>query len=353
MPKIDQVTRADRKERVFLTLRRHPLGLSVMELSEITGFERRTLDNYLAELGDEGKVYKEDKSPLWIAWPYEQLQLRKFELSPEEAMTLYLAARLFTKQQDKRNEPAETALMKLATVLTSDAKIGNEIHQAALELSQRPDNGNYNRVFRAIMQGYIYRHIVRLTYEPATGSAFTTDFAPYLLEPSAIGFTTYAIGHSSIVSKLRTYKLERIREATLTRQEYSIPADFRGLDVLRSAWSIIYGEELVTVVLRFSPNVRKRVLETRWHPSETKEDDSERPDHLRWSAQVADTLDMLPWIKGWGAGVEVLEPKELRMVFIRESRRLSDLYGLADNTLLSNPDDTDFDDKRFQVLFRE
>src|SRR5512136_209007 len=127
MPKIDQATKADRKERVFLTLRRHPLGLSVMELSEITAFERRTLDNYLAELENEGKVYKEDKSPLWIAWPYEQIQLRKFELSPEEAMTLYLAARLFTKQQDKRNEPAETALMKLATVLTSDAKIGAEI----------------------------------------------------------------------------------------------------------------------------------------------------------------------------------------------------------------------------------
>jgi CRISPR-associated endonuclease/helicase Cas3 len=327
MPKIDQATKSQRKERVFLTLRRYPLGLPVTELAEITGFERRTLDNYLAELESEGKVYKEDKSPLWIAWPYEQIQLRKFELSPEEAMTLYLAARLFTKQQDKRNEPAETALMRLATVLTSDAKIGNEIHQAALELAQRPDDGNYNRVFRAIMQGYIYRHIVRLTYEPATGSSFTTDFAPYLLEPSAIGFTTYVIGHSSLVNKLRTYKLERIREAALTRQVYSVPADFRGLDVLRSAWSIIYGEELITVVLRFSPPVRKRVMETRWHPSETKEDDPDKPGHLRWSAQVADTLDMLPWVKGWGADVEVLEPEELREALMGEAKAMAETYG--------------------------
>jgi CRISPR-associated endonuclease/helicase Cas3 len=329
MPKIDQATKADRKERVFLTLRRHPLGLSVTELSEITGFERRTLDNYLLELEREGKVYKEEKSTLWVALPWEQTQLRKFELSPEEAMTLYLAARLFTKQHDKRNEPAETALMKLATALVGDARIGGEIQQAALELSHRPDDGRYNRAFRAIMQGYIYRHIVRLTYEPATGSPFTTDFAPYLLEPSAIGFTTYAIGHSSIVSKLRTYKLERIREATLTRQEYSIPSDFRGLDVLRSAWSIIYGEELVTVVLRFSPNVRKRVMETRWHPSETKEDDPERPDHLRWSAQVADTLDMLPWVKGWGADVEVLAPKELREKLADTAKDLSLQYQVS------------------------
>ena len=327
MPKIDQTTKAERKERVFLTLRRYPLGLKVMELAEITGFERRTLDNYLDELNREGKVYKEDNSTLWLALPWEQAQLRKLEMSPEEAMTLYLAARLFTKQHDKRNEPAETALMKLATALTSDARVGHEIHEAALELAQRPDAGEYNQIFRAVMQAYIYRRVLHITYEPGQGRAFETDFSPFLLEPSTVGFTTYAIGHSSVVNAWRTYKLERIRAATLTRQEYRIPPDFPGLDILRSAWSIMWGEEVETVVLRFSPTVYRRVMETRWHPSETKEDDPEKPGHLRWSAQVADTLDMLPWVRGWGADVEVLEPKELREELMGEAKRLMRVYG--------------------------
>lgn len=326
MPKIDQATKSQRKERVFLTLRRYPQGLPVTELVEITGFERRTLDNYLSELEREGKVYKEDKSPLWIAWPYEQIQLRKFELSPEEAMTLYLAARLFTKQQDKRNEPAETALMKLATALVSDAKIGTEIHQAALELSQRPDDGTYNRIFRMVMQAYIYRRVLQITYEPASGLKFTTEFSPFLFEPSAIGFTTYVIGHSSLVNAWRTYKLERIREATLTRQAYHIPPDFPGLDILRSAWSIMWGEKVEPVVLRFGPAVYRRVMETRWHPSEDKQDDPDRPGYLRWSAQVAETTDMLPWIRGWGADVEVLEPKGLREKLMREARKMAEMY---------------------------
>lgn len=330
MPKVDQITKAERKERVFLTLRRYPLGLSVMELSEMTGIERRTLDNYLTELEREGKVYKEEKSPLWVALPYEQMQLRKFELSPEEAMTLYLAARLFTKQHDKRNEPAETALMKLATALASDANIGHEIHQAALELSHRPDAGDYNKVFRAVMQAYIYRRVLHITYEPGYGRPFETDFSPYLLEPSAVGFTTYAIGHSSIVNDWRTYKLERIRVATLTRQEYRIPADFPGLDILQSAWSIIWGEKVERVVLRFSPAVHKRVMETRWHPSEDKKDDPEKPGHLLWTAEVADTLDMLPWVRGWGADVEVLEPESLRKTLEGETKRLAKLYHLTE-----------------------
>ncbi len=108
--------------------------------------------------------------------------------------------------------------------------------------------------------------------------------------------TTYVIGQSSIVNAIRTYKLERIRSAELTRQEYAIPREFRGLELLKSAWSVIYGEELTTVILRFSPRVRKRVLETRWHFSEQKDDDPDHPGFLLWQAQVADTIDMLPWI---------------------------------------------------------
>ncbi len=120
--------------------------------------------------------------------------------------------------------------------------------------------------------------------------------------------------------------MERIREATLTRQAYHIPPDFPGLDILRSAWSIMWGEKVEPVVLRFAPAVYRRVMETRWHPSEEKGPDQDKPDHLRWSAQVAETTDMLPWIRGWGADVEVLEPKGLREALRREAQKMAELY---------------------------
>ncbi len=325
MPKMDEKTREGRKERTFLCLRRYKSGLTEAELAEELHFERRTLNNYLRELELEGKVYKDGK--YWYAFPYERAELRRFDLSPEEGMTLYLATRLFVKQHDKRNEPAETALLKLAEALTTQAGVRQEIYQAAKELSERPDDGRYNRIFRTIMQSYIYRRVVHLVYEPAKGKPFETDFAPYLLEPSAIGFTTYAIGYSKVVNALRTYKLERIREVRLTQEEYEIPSDFPGLEVLHNAWSIFYGEALTTVTLRFSPAVRKRVEETRWHPSEKKCEDPELPGHLRWTAKVADTTDMLPWIRGWGADVEVIEPQALREVLMGEAKAMAEKYG--------------------------
>ena len=257
----------------------------------------------------------------------QESRLRPFDLLPEEAVTLYLGARLLSKQQDKRNEPAETALLKLATVLKADAGIGDEIEQAARELAQRPIQEEYQPIFREVVRGYIYRKKLEITYRPLNwNKSFQTIFSTYLLEPSPIGFTTYLIGHSSIVNKWRAYKLERIEAAHMIREDYSIPPEFPGLDILRNAWSIVMGDETVKVTLRFSPAVKARVMETRWHPSQQTREDPEKPGCLLWEVQVADTLDLLPWIRSWGADVEVLEPKELRNALTREAQALAALY---------------------------
>ncbi|RLD04061.1 MAG: hypothetical protein DRI32_06380, partial [Chloroflexi bacterium] len=140
--------------------------------------------------------------------------------------------------------------------------------------------------------------------------------------------STYLIGRSKNkkTDELRTYKLERVQSVQLTNEDYEIPEDFDGLAILRNAWSIIAGEKTLEVILRFSPKVKERVLETRWHPSQKTEDDSDKEGWLRWSAQVADTKDMLPWVRGWGADVEVLEPKDLQKELRKETRKLMNLY---------------------------
>ncbi|MCO5247068.1 MAG: WYL domain-containing protein, partial [Anaerolineae bacterium] len=238
MSRIDESTKRQRKERVQLIVARAD-GLRESEIAEQAGLEQRTTNNYLRELEYEGHLFKDGL--LWYALNVRGTKLRSFELSPEETYTLYLAARLLVKQQDKRNEPAETALLKLAKVLSSDLGVGNEIAQAAAELAQRPVKAGYESVFRTMVQGYLYRRRIDLTYRPYGGRPFSTVFSPYLLEPSAIGYTTYAIGHSSAPDALRSYRLDRIETARVTREFYQVPADFPGLAVLRNAWSIMIG----------------------------------------------------------------------------------------------------------------
>jgi len=83
----------------------------------------------------------------------------------------------------------------------------------------------------------------------------------------------------------------------------------------------------VEVVLRFHPKLAMRVRETRWHPSQRIEEQADG--HVLWRALVAEPQEMLPWVRGWGADVEVVEPKTLRDALEREVSRLSVMYALT------------------------
>ncbi len=129
MAQIDKTTREQRPERIYLILQRNARGLAEAETADEIRLERRTTNNYLRELELRGKAFKD--GIYWYPLVLRASHLRSFDLSPEEAVALYLGAGLLSKQQDKRNEPAKTALLKLASALKADAGAGDEIELAA------------------------------------------------------------------------------------------------------------------------------------------------------------------------------------------------------------------------------
>lgn len=327
MPKITNEDRSARIERVLRHLQRYPDGLKTVDLCEALGFEERTLRNYLYELEQRGLVWQE--KTYWYPMSQIPITLRKMDFEAEEAMVLYLAARLFVKHSDKRNLIAENVLMKLSEILSTDARLGDDLAQAALQLAQRDRQHGYEDIFRTIIRGYINRRCTHIVYQPYRGDPFETIIHPYLLEPSAIGFSTYIIGYSSAPSALRTYKVERILKARIVpNQSYTIPDDFPGLSLLKNAWSIYYGEETISVHLRFHPDVAQRIQETNWHPSQQPIiEDPDKAGYFILQFEVADLTDLTPWIRTWGANCEVLAPSELRDAMTGEARRLAELYG--------------------------
>ncbi|MCI0713899.1 MAG: WYL domain-containing protein [Chloroflexi bacterium] len=325
MPKISENEMQQNKARIVRTLLAHPHGLTANELMDLLGYDvLRTLNKHLEELRAEHRIYKE--ATLHFAFPLKEP--RRFQPSPEEAVILYLAARLFVKHNHTQIKLADLTLIKMAEIVAEDMYLGKHILQAAHELANRPEAREYQAIFETMIRAYIHQRRVHITYEPYQGNSFETDFEPYLLEPSAIGFTTYAIGYSEIVDDLRTYKIERIRDIEmLNDEEFDVPADFPGLEILRNAWSIFFGDETVEVVMRFHPEVVRRVKETRWHPSQALQEDTEKPGYLLMQIEVSDTTDLKPWIRGWGAHCEVLKPDDLRQQLMGEARRLAELYG--------------------------
>jgi predicted DNA-binding transcriptional regulator YafY len=168
--------------------------------------------------------------------------------------------------------------------------------------------------------------VVELTYDSGSGPPRNTRFRPYLLEPFAAGRSIYLIGHDETVDAMRTYKVERIRQATLTLDRYEIPDEFDPDQFLANSWGIWSSDTTppVDVRLRFDAGVARRVRETIWHRSQVLTD---LPDGgVELTVRVAGIVEIRPWVLSWGDQVEVLAPPELREAVAGALRGASERY---------------------------
>ena len=157
---------------------------------------------------------------------------------------------------------------------------------------------------------------------PPTNGEFILK--PYFIEPNAIGQSTMSSARGAR-RRAAHAQIETHRDLELSTSRYEHPEEFE-----RTACWPAHGGSVSDHdrrnSLRFSPKVARRVSETRWHTSERIEELENGG--LLWTATVAEPREMLPWIRGWGAEVEVLSPPELRDMLLDELRRLNQLYCL-------------------------
>lgn len=347
MPEQDSHKRAERLVKLVMMLIRQPeRKWTTNEIAELMHVSVDTAFRDLQDLGRTGAVPLSSdgtrKAFIWFLLPESQAELPPLRLEYAEGAAMYAATRLLSQLHDGRNDSVNAAILHLIGVLPTPLR--PHLETIARQLPQpEAARAHLSKIFDALSQGWLLRRVVKLHYEPPHINPYTCYFAPYLLEPSAIGRTLYFIGYSNPPQALRTYKLERVRYAELTKEEFEIPEDFDGPALLRKAWGVMYGDgEAAHVKLRFTQFVSKRVRETRWHPSE---DVTELPGGLTWEADIGDVTEIRPWIRTWGADCEVLEPADLREEMMAEARRLARLYGIESKRASGDgPDQSLLDD---------
>ncbi len=326
--------KADRLIQIENLLLAHPEGLTQAELARRMGVERSTILRNLPDL--PGHIYQEEDGRLKIDRRADLINVR---LNLHEALAVHLASRLLATRMDRQNRHAAAALRKLGLAMDRWAKrMSRHVLQSAdvMDDAAQREDPVYLDVLEKLTEGWASERKVHIWHQGEAGEkALEYLLSPYFIEPYAVGQTTHVIGLAQMFreagrllpEKMRTFKIERIRRAELTRDPYPLPADFDPRDFLADAWGIWYTEaEPVQVRLKFSPKVARRVQETRWHRSEQEE---VLPDgSVLWRAHIAEPKEMLPWIRGWGADCEVLEPKGLREALEKEVRRMARVYGI-------------------------
>lgn len=319
--------KAERLLQIQALLLAHPEGLPQAEIARRVDVHRATIHRYLPDL-DRFCVYETPDGKLAIDRDHYLTDVR---LTLHEAMAFHLAARLMATRTDKHNPHAASALRKLGLALESLAPfVSDHLLTSAdvMDDQARRHDPVYLEALETLTRAWSMGRKVSLKHQMADQRVFEYTFAPYFIEPYAIGRTTHAIGWREPPNALRTFKVERIKAITILEEAYTIPDDFDPRDLLADAWGIWYTEdEPVEVAVRFYPRVAHRVRETQWHRSERVD---EQPDgSLIWRAEVAEPQEMLPWIRGWGADAEVLAPEALRQKMAADARRTATRYGWA------------------------
>src|SRR5579859_5602837 len=302
----------------------HPRGCRASEIAKQLNVHRSLIYRDMEDLEEAGvPVVHDEIDELW--WIDTTRYLNNVKLRTTESLVLYLAARRLIRQTHAGIPIILSALSKLAQALRQPT--AQQLIQVSERLySEQVDFGR-NEVCQTLTQAWVEQRAVEIIhrkFQNPVSQKYTLH--PYIFEPSIWGEGTYVIGYCEERGTLRTFKVERIEQASLTNTQFEIPSDLQADTLLRHAWGIWYepDESLVHVKVHFTETVAPRVCETIWHPSQKLTPLSDGS--LYWEVDVSGEMELLSWIRSWGPDVEVLEPQTLRKRVADDVRAAAAIY---------------------------
>jgi len=318
----ESLSRAVRLARIPHLLHIHPQGLTTKELAGICGVSCRTIQRDIISLqsGLRLPVYEKD-SRYQLLGDYI---LPPVSFSLFESVALFLASRLAVRQTDENNLHLRNALSKLAGILPYPLE--EKVRSAVNDIGNKRGNAEFIQTFERLAFAWMAQRKVIMEYSSLNSSETRLwELEPYFMETTGVGYSCYVIGHAVRPGKdgIITFKLDRIKKVRLMDENFEIPAGVDIEKLLSGSWGVIWGND-IEVVLKFSPGVTRRVKESVWHSSQRI---TNLPDGgCRLKLKVGSTMEITPWIRGWGADVEVLEPAELREKFKGWAEKLKEMY---------------------------
>jgi len=296
-----------------------------MELAEKLGVSRETIFRDRKDLSLEYPVEPDEQGRYHIS---KNKLISEIKLNLHEALTLYLAGRKTSRQTRFHQPHTVNAVEKLAATLRQP--MTERLLKSAEKVTAQEKNPEKIKIIEILAQAWVEQKKVRIEYQALGSDGFTRHtISPYIIEPSIWSDSVYVIAKSDFNDQTFAFKMDRILSAVLSGETFEIPESFNDEELLKHAWGIWYGnKEPEQVKLRFSPAVTRRVKESIWHPLEKVEDTEDGG--CIWSVDIAEWREMLPWVRGWGADCEVLEPKALREALTREAQSLAELYKVVE-----------------------
>ncbi len=148
------------------------------------------------------------------------------------------------------------------------------------------------------------------------------DVYPYTLVRHAgwLYLIAFDPGHGEI----RHYKVDRIESIEVSRLIFPRPQDFDVAKHLAGSLGIYEGDRDVTIVVKIAPPAARTVLESKPVPGRVVTRQGDGSVLVRF--RLTSTVEIKPWVLGFGASAIVLEPDDFRTEVHEELEKLLAMY---------------------------
>jgi CRISPR-associated endonuclease/helicase Cas3 len=313
-------TQLNRQRLIDMLMDSYPEGIKTSEIAESLEVTQQTARNYLDRLNEDGiLVYELEENGRYTLDRRDYV--RPLNLSLAQAWFLYLPLRRIVRANLNRFPLVNTLLLRIAKALHGEL--------AAQLVSSESPTHSVDDVFSMLVDAWRDETYVEIRYRRLDASSTVTHrIEPWWFEPAVWSDSNYLIAGRKAGGEVKPmiFKLDRIESVRKLNARFQRPPADMFLKRVKETWGIWVSDgEAVRVVLRFQNRVHDRLYETRWHP--TQEIRIDKDSSLLWEAVISEPQEMMPWIRGWGADVEVLEPQPLRDDIAAEAERTARLYG--------------------------
>lgn len=302
-------------------------GISIEELAEECGVDRRTIHRDLNAIAEAGY-------PLTAAWSGNRKLYRfitgfknvpPIGFSLQELLTLYfLRSQLDILKGTPFHDDLDSIFRKINSVLPPRYAAHLErLARITLPVIQGfRDYSHVSALLTELRTALLFQQKVRLYYKtPSRNKAeiYTVDPYSFIFYKGGLYLQGYAHNRQSI----RTFAVERIAAVVTLTDHFEIPVEYQPEKQLTAAFGIV-SEEPLAVRLRFAAAVAHSIAERIWHPTQKLK--KLRSGAVELSFTAGGRMEILSWILSYGPHVELLEPEDLRLEIAGKVRAMAQIY---------------------------